>query len=55
MNWLRSLPERPIALANQHPRIADVLALGWSKPAACRRYFNDLLLDHHRGNRRGFP
>jgi hypothetical protein len=55
--WLRSLPEqvRPIALANQYPRIANLLALDWSKPAACRRYFDELLIDHRRGDRRGFP
>jgi len=57
MKWLRSLPEevRPIALANQYPRIANLLALDWSKPAARRRYLDDLLIDHRRGNRRGFP
>lgn len=57
MKWLRSLPEqvRPIALANQYPRIANVLALDWSKPAVCRRYLDDLLIDHRRGDRNGFP
>jgi hypothetical protein len=57
IKWLGSLPEpvRPIALANQYPRIANLLALDWSKPAVCRRYFDELLLDHRRGNRRGFP
>ena len=55
--WLMSLPEhvRPIALANQYPRIANLLALDWNKPAACRRDLDDLLIDHRRGNRRGFP
>lgn len=55
--WLGSLPERvrPIALANQYPRIANLLALDWSKPAVCHRYLNDLLIDHRRGNRQGFP
>ena len=57
MKWLRSLPKevRPIALANQYPRIANLLALEWNKPAACRRYFDELLIDQRRGNRRGFP
>jgi hypothetical protein len=57
ISWLRGLPEhvRPIALANQYPRIANVLALDWSRPAVCRRYFDELLIDHRRGNRRGFP
>ena len=55
--WLRSLPDelRPFALAKQYPRIANVLALDWGKPAICRRYFDDLLIDHRRGNRQGFP
>jgi len=57
MKWLRSLPEqvRPTALANQYPRIANLLALDWSKAAVCRRYLDDLLIDHRRGNRQGFP
>jgi len=57
MKWLRSLPEevRPIALANHYPRIANVLALDWNKPLVCRRYFDELLIDHRRGDRRGFP
>jgi hypothetical protein len=57
MKWLRSLPEqvRPIALANQYPRIANFLALDWSKSAVCRRYLDDLLIDHRRGDRKGFP
>ncbi len=55
--WLRSLPEhvRPTTLANQYPRIANLLALEWSKPAACRRYFDALLIDDPRRNRQGFP
>ena len=57
VKWLRSLPEevRPTALPNRYPRIANVLALDWSKPAICRRYFDELLVDHRRGDRRGFP
>ncbi len=56
IGWLRSLPRevRPIALATQYPRIANLLALEWSKPAACRAYFIALLVDH-RGKRKGFP
>jgi hypothetical protein len=55
--WLMSLPDqvRPIMLANRYPRIANVLALDWRRPATCRRYLDDLLLDSHRGNRQGFP
>jgi hypothetical protein len=57
MTWLSSLPEqvRPVALAKRYPRIANILALDWDRPAACRRYFNELLFDHRRGNRQGFP
>jgi hypothetical protein len=56
-HWLRSLPDevRPLALAKRYPRIANLLALDWSKPAICRRYFDDLLIDTRRGNRQGFP
>ena len=55
--WLASLPEqvRPIALSNRYARIANVLALDWNRPAACRRYFDDLLLDRSRNRRQGFP
>ena len=57
IKWLTSLPEqvRPVGLAKQFPRIANVLALDWSRYAACRQYFDDLLLDDRRGNRQGFP
>lgn len=57
LKWLGSLPEqlRPIALTSQYPRIANLLALNWSEPALCRRYLDDLLTDHLRGNRQGFP
>ena len=57
IKWLGSLPDqvRPMALANQYPRIANLLALDWNKPAACRQYLDELLIDHRRGNRRGFP
>ena len=54
--WLRSLPKdvRPMALVTQFPRIANLLALQWSKPPDCCAYFDDLLVDH-RGSRKGFP
>ena len=56
VKWLLSLPPdvRPLTLAAKYPRIANVLALQWGKPTACRAYFNDLLADR-RGNRKGFP
>jgi hypothetical protein len=57
VKWLRSLPDqvRPIALANQYPRIANLLALDWNNPAACRQDLDDLVIDYRRGNRQGFP
>ena len=56
VKWFVSLPidVRPLALVAKYPRIANVLALQWDKPAACRASFNDLLGDR-RGNRKGFP
>jgi hypothetical protein len=56
LEWIRSLPEgrRPLALASKYPRIVNVLALLWGDPAACKKYFDDLLVDH-RGKRKGFP
>jgi hypothetical protein len=56
IEWLERLPQavRPMALAAKYPRIANTLALDWSRPAACRAYFDDLLIDR-RGNRQGFP
>jgi hypothetical protein len=54
--WLRRLPEkvRPMALVARYPRIANLLALEWSKPVVCGAYFDDLLTDR-RSNRQGFP
>jgi len=54
--WVTSLPKnvRPWALVAQYPRIANSLAFEWNKPATCRAYFDDLLVDH-RGSRKGFP
>jgi hypothetical protein len=54
--WLDTLPKgiRPLALVTQYPRIANILALEWREPTACRSYFDSLLVDH-RGNRQGFP
>ena len=56
VQWLTSLPYavRPFALANRYPRIANVLALDWSRPNSCRAYFVGLLADG-RGHRQGFP
>ena len=56
VKWLLSLPKdvRPLTLVAKYPRIANVLALQWGKPTACRASFTDLLADR-RGNRKGFP
>jgi hypothetical protein len=56
LKWLKSVPEeaRPVALATRYARVVNVLARQWNDPAACVKYFDDLLVDH-RGNRQGFP
>lgn len=56
LKWFAALPleVRPMALVTEYARIANLLALQWDKPGACRAYFDDLLNDR-RGNRRGFP
>jgi len=56
LKWFASLPfdVRPMALVTKYPRIANLLALQWTKPSACRAYFEDLLSDG-RGARQGFP
>jgi hypothetical protein len=57
IKWLASLPKevRPWALVRQYPRIANFLALEWSRPVACAAYFDSLLVDHRHGKRQGFP
>ncbi len=54
--WIASLPPeiRPLALLQQFPRIANMLAQSWHDPAAFREYMFDLLIDR-RGSRTGFP
>ena len=54
--WIASLPReiRPLALLQQFPRIANMLAQSWHDPAAFREYMFDLLIDR-RGGRQGFP
>ncbi len=56
LKWFAGLPLdlRPMALVTKYPRIANLLALQWTKPSACRGYFEDLLTDR-RGGRQGFP
>jgi hypothetical protein len=45
---------RPVALAEQYARIANLLAQQWNDDRACRAYFDDLLMGR-RATRRGFP
>lgn len=54
--WLDSLPpdSRPIALAAQFPRIANLIAATWNNPPDCSAFISSLL-DDQRGGRRGFP
>ena len=56
IRWLETLPQevRPTALVTKYPRIANVFALEWNNPTACRAFFAELLIDH-RGTRKGFP
>jgi hypothetical protein len=56
LKWFASLPldVRPMALVTDYARIANLLALQWDKPTACRAYLDDLINDR-RGNRKGFP
>jgi hypothetical protein len=53
--WLASLPRwaQPKALAEQHRRLTNRLALCWSDPALAERVLDDLIVDK-RGGRRGF-
>ena len=54
--WLDSLPKdaRPRALAEQFPRLANLIAVNWNSPNDCTAFISSLLLDQ-RGGRRGFP
>ena len=55
MAWLRKArPVRPVVLAAQYGRIANLLAQQWNDDNACRAYFDELLKGR-RGKRRGFP
>ena len=55
--WVASLPieVRPWALIGKYPRIANFLALEWSKPDSCAAYFDSLLVDRRPEKRQGFP
>jgi hypothetical protein len=54
--WLESLPEepRPRALAEQFPRLVNLIAANWNNPNDCCEFISSLLHDQ-RGGRRGFP
>jgi hypothetical protein len=56
VKWFEALPHevRPVALAEQYARVANLLAQQWNDDKACRAYFDDLLAGR-RGKRRGFP
>lgn len=55
-NWIASLPERvrPDALAKQFARISNLICATWVDPPACRKYFDELLVET-RLRRKGFP
>jgi hypothetical protein len=54
--WLDSLPvdARPLTLAKQFARLANLIAANWNNPADCSAFIYSLLHDQ-RGGRRGFP
>ena len=56
VKWFEALPPevRPVTLAQQYGRVANLLAQQWNDDKACRAYFDDLLAGR-RGRRRGFP
>ena len=56
VTWFESLPPqvRPVVLAEQYGRIANLLAQQWNDDNSCRAYFDELLKGR-RGKRRGFP
>lgn len=54
--WVNQLPDhvRPLALAEQFPRIANKLCELWKRPTLCDPYLKGLVMDQ-RGGRKGFP
>ncbi len=54
--WLNTLPMevRPRALAEQFPRVTNLIAINWNNPHDCCAFISSLLVDQ-RGGRRGFP
>jgi hypothetical protein len=56
LRWAASLPLaiRPLALMNQFPRLANIVAASWKEPLSFRACLDDLLTDR-RGGRKGLP
>lgn len=56
LEWFKQLPSdvRPVALADQYPRVLNLIVSDWNTPGACRARLDDLLSDR-RGSRQGFP
>jgi hypothetical protein len=54
--WMSKLPPEclPTATSKTFPRIANMLAMLWTRPDALKMYLDELLVDK-RGSRRGFP
>jgi len=54
--WLDSLPPdvRPTALAEQFPRIVNLIAMDWSNLRAAQKLLDEYVIDQ-RGGRKGFP
>jgi len=54
--WLDSLPPdvRPTALAEQFPRIVNLIAMDWSNLRAAQKLLDGYVIDQ-RGGRKGFP
>lgn len=56
MDWVVHLPaeQRPIALCERFPRVANAIAQAWKQNDACASLLASLLTDR-RSRRRGFP
>ena len=54
--WVETFPEavKPVALLQQFPRIANLLARSWNDNELLRQHLESLLVDRRQG-RRGFP
>lgn len=55
-HWLQRMPwrQRPLALCERFPHVANRLAWCWNDAVVRERTFDELLADR-RGGRRGFP